>query len=117
MRKLNRYQAKTIKMLSKHDHEEAFGSRLRDGAIDTDGLTTQQVATCLGELKAQGLIRVVYNEDKTDFSVSVSSDGLAYASSRRLEILKTIGKYAFQLLVGASGGLVVLLVSMSFTTG
>lgn len=112
MVKLNRIQSKAVKVIAPLDGQENFFSVLDSTDASKHGLTEWQIDTCIKELEKMNLLEVEStNEDKTDCTIRMSSELLSYAFEQRRSKIKATLQYLFQLLVGASGGLVVFLLS------
>lgn len=115
MIKLNKYQAKALKVVTPFDGEPNFMDLLESGKVNMHGLSFDQLSICLEELKHKGLVLLITNENEDDLTIRLSSEALSYSSSRKTEIAKTFGKYAFQFLVGTSGGLAAYLLTTLLT--
>lgn len=115
MVKLNRIQSKAVKVIAPLDGQENFFSVLDSTNANKHGLTEWQIDTCIKELEKMNLLEVEStNEDKTDCTIRMSSELLAYSAEQRYSMVRTVFKYLFQLVIGASGGLAVMLLSTLF---
>lgn len=109
MQKLNAVQRKVLRILLEHRDEPMFVEWLYGHEGDLHGLTPDEVGYVVDEFEEAGLLKTP--GDDTDFQVVLSSGLMSYFRDSRLEVLKTVASYLFQLLIGASGGLVVWLLT------
>lgn len=111
MVRLNRNQRKVLAAVIPIDGKRGFRRAIDDGAIDLDslGLNRDQFRRYLNELVGLGLVKPEKTEDG-DKLVLLSSLGACYFQESKIEVAKAVGKYAFQFLIGTSGGLAALLV-------
>lgn len=108
MVKLNSRLEKALRIVEPFNCKPDLKAAITSQNVDMRGLTMREFAAYLEELEAMGLIKVFINEDSSDFSVKLSSDAASYFHDSLIERAKAVGRYAFNLLVGASGGVVVL---------
>ena len=108
MAKLNSRLEKALRIVEPFNCKPDLKAAIASQNVDMRGLTMREFAIYLEELEAMGLIKVFINEDSRDFSVRLSSDAASYFDDSLIERIKADGRYAFNLLVGASGGVVVL---------
>lgn len=118
MVRLNSNLRKTLRIALPMNGCEAVFARIDETKPDLEGFSEDEFLRYLTELEDMGLANVyaVYDVDGEvkDFSLYFNSDAASYFVDNKWEIAKTVGRYAFQLVVGASGGLVVLLLSQAF---
>lgn len=107
--RLNSRQRRALAAILPHDGRPGIAAYLTSDRTDLHGLTPHQVITYAKELEAMGLLSVELDETGEEGTLTLSSAGASYFTDSRIEIAKTIVKYLFQLLVGASGGVVALL--------
>lgn len=109
MPKLTKSLARTLDALKPYEGDEAFMRKVNDGESPIDGTSARRLVVEMGELQTLGYIKVFQYAGKAD-SFDLTSQGRDYRRNRICDIARTASRYALQLLVGASGGLVVLLV-------
>lgn len=110
MVRLNSRLRKALAALTPMSGRGSCAEAMADGRLDPMGLTDQELRVCAKELQDAGMLYLKLLGDG-DFRFVLTSSGACYFRDSKIEVAKTVGKYLFQLLVGASGGLVVLLVS------
>lgn len=107
--KLNSRQRRSLASVLPHDGMPNLLGYLESDSSRLHGLEIDEILRDLSELERMNLIKVDFsNEEETDVTVTLSSDAASYFADRRMETAKTFARYAFQLVVGASGGLVAL---------
>lgn len=109
MRKLNSKLEKTLKIVSPYNCRPDLKAAMKSSNAKMRGLSYKEFATYLDELADMGLATIDIDEDARDVTVRLSSDAASYFNDLRGERIKTAARCAFQLLVGASGGVVVLI--------
>lgn len=115
MIKLNRIQSKAVKVIAPLDGQENFFSALDSSDVSKHGLTEWQINTCIQELEKMKMLKVENtNVDNPVCTIRMSSELLTYSMERKRSMVRTVFKYIFQLIIGASGGLVVMLLSPLF---
>ena len=102
---VNSVLRKAIAVIEPWNDKPGLFAAIRSGKLRTRGLTVSEIVTYLGELDALGLIEAEIGED--DCKVKLTSDALAAVHDHRLGIVKTIGRYTFQFVLGCVGGTVV----------
>lgn len=108
MPKLTKSLAETLDALRPFDGDEAFMQKINEAESPIAGMSARRLVADMGELQTLGYLKVFQYAGKAD-SFDLTSLGRDYRRNRIEEIAKTAGRYVFQLLVGASGGAVVLL--------
>lgn len=108
MPKLTKSLAETLDALRPFEGDEAFMQKVYEAESPIDGMSARRLVTDIGELQTLGYLKVFQYAGKAD-SFDLTSLGRDYRRNRIEEVAKTVGRYAFQFLVGASGGAVVLL--------
>lgn len=109
MEKLTKSLAETLDAIKPFEGDEAFMKELVEQRSPLPGYTPSRLLGDIAELEQHGMLKVfVYHKVPNCFDLT--SSGRDYRRNRALDVAKAIGRYAFQLLVGASGGLVVLVV-------
>lgn len=114
MQKLTSSLARTLKAIEPFDHDESFMRTIYDHQSPIPGLSPERLVSDLGELQELGFVKVFKYEGRVD-SFFITSAGRDYRRNRISDISKSIARYAFQLLVGAIGGLVVFLIGNLLT--
>ena len=109
--KLNANLRKTLAIALPFNGREDFMSALENEAPDLRGLSEYEFYEYIQELVDMKLARVEANPECDDFMLIFASAATSYFKDSKAEVAKTIGRYCFQLLVGACGGLVALLLS------
>lgn len=109
MVRLNRRLLLALDLVSPHNCQPDV-LRWLDG-VDRHGMGLMEVAGYLHELEALGMAEVVPNDDGSDYTVILASTAVEYRRERVADHLRTVGRAAFQLLMGASGGAVVWLLT------
>lgn len=107
--RLNSRQRRALAAILPHDGRPGIVAYLTSEGADLHGLTPQQVIRYAEELEGMGLLSAELDETGEEGTVTLSSAAASYFTDSRIEIAKTIVRYLFQLLVGASGGVVALL--------
>lgn len=108
MEKLTRSLAVTLEAIRGYEHDESFMRRLYAGESPVEGMHPKRLVGDISELRDLGYLKVfVYNGVADSFSLTAL--GRDYRRNRALDALRVAGRYAFQLLVGASGGAAALL--------
>lgn len=110
MPRLTRSLRKALRAIAPYDGDENFMPTLASGVSPIEGYPARRLAHDIGELRDLGMLTVVKRNGEVD-SFDLTAAGRDYRSNRALDALKVVCRYLFQLLVGASGGLVVLLAS------
>lgn len=108
MPKLTKSLAETLAAITPYENDPDFMRRLCDHPSPVGGLPPERVASDMRELKDLGYLELFRFQGKID-SFRLLAAGRDYRRNRLGEVAKAVLRYAFQLLVGASGGLVVLL--------
>ena len=108
-KRLSRSLAKTLAAIKPYDGDEEFMRELLSQRSPIEGYSPKRLVHDIGELQDKGMLRIFVFNGKPD-SFDLTSEGRDYRRNRMVDVAKIVGKQAFQLLVGASGGLVVLLV-------
>ena len=109
MKKLTRSLAETLEAISTYEGDERFMSDIYDQRSPISEIPPKRLVNDMADLEKLGMVRL-FRHGGTIQWFDLTADGRDYRRNRFLESAKTVGRYAFQLLVGASGGLVVLLV-------
>lgn len=110
MEKLTKSLAETLDAIKPFDGDEAFMKELVGQRSPLPGYTPNRLLHDIAELEQHGMLKVfVYRKVPSCFDLT--SAGRDYRRNHALEVAKSVGRYTFQLLVGASGGVVVLLAS------
>lgn len=105
--RLNPSLARTLRAIRKFDGDEEFANAFNDS--DTSPISwmpMDRLASDLDELEEAGMVRVLFSGDRLS-RVYLTSSGRDYLPNRVRDVAMTVGKYLFQLLCGATGGLVV----------
>ena len=113
MKRINKFLKQTLEFVEPYDGVDDFVSVADFDKAEKLGLTDANIGTYLGELDNLGLVKITYSgvgQDQT-LSVHLSSMARAYKSERRYTVAKSIGKVFIQLLAGASGGVIVYLLT------
>ena len=108
MPKLTKSLAETLAAITPYENDSDFMKQLYEQQSPVGGLTPERVASDMRELKDLGYLELFQYQGKID-SFRLLAAGRDYRRNCIGEVAKTVLRYAFQLLVGASGGLVVLL--------
>lgn len=108
MPKLTKSLADTLAAIAPYENDQDFMRRLCEHSSPVRGLTPERLASDIKELEDLGYVKVFLFQRKPD-SFRLTAAGRDYRRNRAADVAKTVLSYAFQLLVGASGGLVVLL--------
>ncbi len=110
MVKLNSVQRRALRALMAVEWEDDLVGWMRSPGSDLRGLSARQLAGCVDEFEGLGLARV---DRRGDGSVHVflTSSAESYFSDSKTEVAKACARFAGQLLVGASGGLVVFVLA------
>lgn len=108
MPKLTKSLAETLAAITPYENDSDFMKQLYEQQSPVGGLPPERVASDMRELKDLGYLELFQYQEKID-SFRLLAAGRDYRRNRIGEVAKTVLRYAFQLLVGASGGLVVLL--------
>ena len=108
MLKLNSKLEKTLKIVSPYNCRPNLKASIKSSNANMHGLSFVELGIYLEELKDMGLVTIDIDEEARDLTVMLSSDAASYSKDMLLERVKTAARYAFQLLVGASGGVVVI---------
>lgn len=111
MVKLNSNQRKILAAVIPIDGKMGLHEAAAKGIIDIEsmGMSSRQFLSYLSELARLGLLKSEKYEDG-DKGVLLSSLGACYFRESKIEVAKAVGKYAFQFLVGTSGGLAALFI-------
>ena len=110
MKPLTRSLAKTLKAIKPYDGDEAFMSELYEKHSPIDGFTPRHLLHDIADLEKAGML-TTFKYDGVVECFDLTADGRDYRWNRNVELLKSAIKYASNLLVGASGGLVVWLLT------
>lgn len=105
MDRLNPKLRQTLAWLAPFDGQHGFFRLVRESGSDPSA-----AAVFVGELAAKGFVTTVDDADG-DMTVRVTSVGLTYERELMAGRLRDAGRIAFQLLMGASGGVVVWLLT------
>lgn len=108
MEKLTRSLAITLDAIRGYEYDGAFMGRLYAGESPVKGMHPKRIIGDISELQELGYLKVFVYHGVAD-SFSLTALGRDYRRNRALDALRATGRYAFQLLVGASGGAVALL--------
>ena len=100
--------AETLAAITPYENDSDFMKQIYEQQSPVGGLPPERVASDMRELKDLGYLELFQYQGKID-SFRLLAAGRDYRRNRIGEVAKTVLRYAFQLLVGASGGLVVLL--------
>lgn len=114
--RLSSRQRRALSAILPHDGKDRLIDYLEGSGANLHGLTVDEVLRYASELEKIGLLDTEYSdEEKTDVTVTLSSEAASYFDDRRADAVKSAGRYAFQLIVGASGGLVALFVQQALS--
>lgn len=108
MEKLTRSLSVTLDAIREYEYDESFMGRLYAGDSPIKGMHPKRLVGDISELRDLGYLKVFVYRGMAD-SFSLTALGRDYRRNRALDALRAVGRYAFQLLVGASGGAVALL--------
>lgn len=108
MPRLTKSLAETLAAITPYENDSDFMKQLYEQQSPVGGLPPERVASDMRELKDLGYLELFQYHGKID-SFRLMAAGRDYRRNRIGEVAKAVLRYAFQLLVGASGGLVVLL--------
>ena len=108
MPKLTKSLAETLAAITPYENDSDFMKQLYYHPSPVSGIPPERVASDMRELKDLGYLELFQHQGKVD-SFRLLAAGRDYQRNRLGEVAKAVLRYAFQLLVGASGGLVVLL--------
>ena len=108
MPKLTKSLAETLAAITPYENDSDFMKRLYEHQSPVGELPPERVASDMKELKDLGYLELFQYQGKID-SFRLLAAGRDYRRNRVGEVAKAFLGYVFQLLVGASGGLVVLL--------
>ena len=111
MERLNATQRKALRVLKGRQLEHGFMEWTIDHEDELLGLAPEELGVVVDELERRGLLQTLPDGDGGDFRICLGSDLMGYFEDRREERLKTLGARLFQLALGASGGLVVWLLT------
>lgn len=108
MEKLTRSLARTLAAIRPYEGDEDFMRKILAKESPIDGYPVRRLAEEVGELQRLGYVDVeVYYGRPIAFDLT--SKGRDYRRNRVLGVAKTAMSHVFQLLMGASGGLVVFI--------
>lgn len=111
MLRLNANLVRTLAVCIPHNGRENFIDYLEDPRTDLRGMGVDEVSRYVAELEDMGLLTTEKSADRDDdCTIYLRSDAASYFRDSKAELAKTALRYLFQLVVGASGGLVALLV-------
>lgn len=110
MQRLTKSLRLTLAALAPYDADPAFGKALSEGASLVSGITPYRLLADIRDLQDAGMLKIIPVGRKIDCIV-LTAAGRDYFRNSKWEVAKTVASYAFQLLVGASGGLAALFAS------
>lgn len=110
---LNREQRRMVDLLAPYDGDFDFFDKLESGKLGAS-FNPLRVTAVLGELERKGGVLVSKNAGKP-FAFTLSTSVRDWRGSRRAHLLAKSAEYLLKLLSGASGGLVVWLLTRAFT--
>ena len=106
MPKISHSLVKTLDAIRPYDGDADFMSALVSEKSPIDGYSPKRLVHDIGELQEAGMLKVfIYNGVPDSFDLTAA--GRDYHRNRAVEVASAIGGVALQMLVGASGGLVV----------
>lgn len=100
----------TLDAIRPFEGEESFMAAIRREESPVPGYSARRLAHDIAELEREGMLDVFVYDGIPD-SFDLTAAGRDYRRNRALDVLRAIGRHAFQLLLGASGGLVVWLLT------
>lgn len=108
MKKLNPKLRNALAVVSPYSDKTGLIPAMRSGALNMRGMSYNELLAYIEELEDIGMLKIVEAaDDLSDLVLILTSEGASYFRQSKLEVLRSIGRYLFQLLLGASGGLVV----------
>lgn len=111
--KLNSMQRKALRVLIPLDCTDHMLDDLESGKADMQGMSYADVVKCADELERLGLL-VTKKTSDVDCAMYLHSDAISYFRDSKVEVAKSLLKFAAQLLTGASGGVVVFMLARLF---
>lgn len=110
MRRLNGELKRLLKAIEPYEYDETFFDRLGSGEIDVLGFDPKRVVTEMRELVSAGAIRI-YESRGVCEHFYLMSDFRCYTRERAVQLASSALDRLLQLFMGASGGLVVFILS------
>lgn len=108
MNRLNSKLRDALAVVTPFSDRTGLFPAMLSGELDMRGMTRNELITCIQELENIGMLEVFeVAEDGSDFVIILTSSGASYFHDCKVEVARSVGRYLMQLLVGASGGLVV----------
>ena len=114
MKKLNVFLRRTIKFLKPYNDVDDFIGNLDLEQAAKYGLSKGSLGVYIGELISLGYVKertAEYTDGTSSIRLTLTSEAMSYEHEHRMAILAGIGRVLLQILIGASGGLVVFLLS------
>ena len=110
---LNHEQQRLVELLVPYDGDFAFFDKLESGKLGAL-FNPLRVTAVLGELERKGGV-LVHKTAGKPFAFTFSTSVRDWRAARRAHLLAESAEYLLKLLSGASGGLVVWLLTQAFT--
>lgn len=106
MTKLTPSLAATLDALQPFDGDEEFMVKIYAGESPIEGYSARRLVHDVAELQRAGMLEVFEYDGKAD-SFDLTAEGRDYRHNRRVAVLMAVGRHVFELVMGATGGLVV----------
>lgn len=108
MIKLNPKLRDALAVVTPYSDKPGLFPAIESGGLDMRGLSRNELLGYIDELQEKGMLAITeIAEDGSDFVILLTSDGATYFRESKVEIVRTVARGIFQLMLGASGGLVV----------
>lgn len=109
---LNSELREVLAALQEYQFEEGFFESLPSIAKDKFGMDEKAVANDIAELEQLGYVRVFRGDEHNGMHIIITSDGRCYDKLLHRHWLATSFGWLGSLVTGASGGLVVFILTM-----